>query len=155
MDLLARGPLHHVRDIGDRATLNSLRQRFESMHTVLDAGPTPDSDPVLGGEVLRPRRTGGIWAARTLETRHLMPLSTQTQIKLEKASAAVEKNPDADYRVIRLRSGLPRREFDLAVQWLEREGHLARSQIDGEWRYRIVKPYHGDRETGQGKHYRG
>jgi hypothetical protein len=85
----------------------------------------------------------------------LMPLSMQTQIKLEKASAAVEKNPDADYRVLRQRSGLPRREFDLAVQWLEREGHVARSGTDGQWRYRIVKPYRGDRGTGQGMHYRG
>ena len=85
----------------------------------------------------------------------LMPLSVQTQIKLEKASAAVEKNPDADYRVLRQRSGLPRREFDLAVQWLEREGHVARSRTDGQWRYRIVKPYRGDRGTGQGMHYRG
>ncbi len=84
-----------------------------------------------------------------------MPLSMQTQIKLEKASAAVEKNPDADYRVLRQRSGLPRREFDLAVQWLEREGHVARSWTDGQWRYRIVKPYRGDRGTGQGMHYRG
>jgi hypothetical protein len=78
-----------------------------------------------------------------------------TQLVLERVSATIEASPGADSRTNRVRSGIPRRSVEVALQWLEREGYVDRDRAAAEWSYRVIKPYRAQRGTGRGKHYRG
>jgi hypothetical protein len=70
-----------------------------------------------------------------------MALALHTQKILESLSRAVEANPGADHRTIRVRARVSRTVGDPGLARLHAEGYIARERRDSEWTYRSIRPY--------------
>jgi hypothetical protein len=66
---------------------------------------------------------------------------------LELVSRAVEANPGADARTLRVRARVKRPIGDEALELLERAGFIERRRLDAQDTYRSLRPYRASVEA--------